>query len=117
MNSSPFLYIQRRYENGWYEALQRRLIEPADEEERALRKKLADRWGKYGREVKKVIGRVVPGKKVLYEVAWKEYFAEFSHSFLSFIRILVSSSLSKAYQLRYPFMLCLRCQDTDWSWS
>ena len=72
MDSSPYVDIQRRYENGWYEALQRRLIEPADEEERALRKKLADRRGKYGREVKKVIGRVVRGKKLLYEVVWKE---------------------------------------------
>ena len=43
MNSSLYVHIQRRYENGWDEALQRRLIEPAGEEERALRKKLADR--------------------------------------------------------------------------
>jgi ATPase subunit of ABC transporter with duplicated ATPase domains len=71
MNSSPYIYIQRRFKEGYDEALQRRLIDPANEEEAKLREERAKRWGKYGREVDTVIGRVVRGSEVVYEVQWK----------------------------------------------
>jgi len=103
MNSSPYVYIQRRYENGWDEALQRRLIEPADEEEKALRKKLADRWGKYGREVKEIVGRVVRGKEVLYEVAWKDLEDQKQNTYETIAKLkkLGVASLATAYDERF----------------
>lgn len=70
MNSCPYIYIQRRFKEGFDEALQRRLIDPANEEEAKLRTELAKRWGKYGNEVRTVIGRVVKGNEVFYEVQW-----------------------------------------------
>lgn len=70
MNSSPYVYIQKRFTNGWDEALQRRLIEPAHEEEATNRKELAKKYGKYGYEVADIVGRIVKGKETLYEVKW-----------------------------------------------
>merc|ERR1712232_45576 len=70
INSPPYVYIQRRFQNGWDEALQRRLIDPKDEEERKLRKELATKYGKYGNEVKEIVGRIMKGKEVFYEVHW-----------------------------------------------
>jgi ATPase subunit of ABC transporter with duplicated ATPase domains len=71
MNSTPYIYIQRRFKEGFDEALQRRLIDPANEEEAKLRAERAKRWGKYGNEVQTVIGRIVKGNDVMYEVQWK----------------------------------------------
>lgn len=71
MNSSPYVYIQRRYQNGCDEALQRRLLDPVNEEESKMRSELAKKHGKYGFEVGAITSRVVRSNEVLYEVAWK----------------------------------------------
>mmetsp|Transcript_74097 Transcript_74097/g.131011 ORF Transcript_74097/g.131011 Transcript_74097/m.131011 type:complete len:1474 (-) Transcript_74097:92-4513(-) len=71
LNSTPYVYIQRRYQNGWDEALQRRLIDPVNEEEANMRKELAKKFGKYGYEVENIVSRVVRGNELFYEVQWK----------------------------------------------
>jgi len=71
LHSSPVTYIQKRYQNGHDEALQRRLIDPVNEEEANMRKELAKKFGKYGYEVENIVSRVVRGNEVLYEVQWK----------------------------------------------
>merc|ERR1719443_2014701 len=71
MNSSPYVYIQKRFKQGWDEALQERLTKPQSEEEAKLRKELAARHGKYGNEVDEVIGRTMKGSELFYEVQWK----------------------------------------------
>lgn len=71
LNSSPYVYVQNRFKHGWDETLQQRLIEPENEEEATRRKELAVKFGKYGNEVADIVGRVMKGNEVLYEVAWK----------------------------------------------
>ena len=71
MNSTPYTYIQRRFQHGWDEALQRRLLEPENEEEANTRKELASKYGKYGNEVEKVLSRVVKNNELFYEIQWK----------------------------------------------
>jgi len=71
MNCSPYVYIQKRYKNGYDEALQRRLLEPADEVEATMRKELAVKFGKYGNQVADIVGRVVRANEILYEVQWE----------------------------------------------
>jgi len=71
MNSNPYVYIQRRYQNGCDEALQRRLLDPVNEEESKMRTELAKKYGKYGFEVGAITSRVVRSNEVLYEVQWK----------------------------------------------
>ncbi|CAE7260990.1 ILA [Symbiodinium sp. CCMP2592] len=68
---SRYVYIQKRYQNGYDEALQRRLMEPANEEEAKRINDLARQYGKYGFEVGSIQSRVVRGNEVLYEVQWK----------------------------------------------
>merc|ERR1740120_695016 len=71
MNCTPYTYIQARYKNGWDEALQKRLLEPENEEEAKMRKELAAKYGKYCNEVQDIVGRVVRSNEVFYEVQWK----------------------------------------------
>mmetsp|Transcript_3925 Transcript_3925/g.7925 ORF Transcript_3925/g.7925 Transcript_3925/m.7925 type:complete len:1476 (-) Transcript_3925:114-4541(-) len=71
MNSTPYTYIQRRFQHGWDEALQRRLLEPENEEEANTRKELASKYGKYGNEVENVLSRVVKNNELFYEIQWK----------------------------------------------
>mmetsp|Transcript_67005 Transcript_67005/g.160565 ORF Transcript_67005/g.160565 Transcript_67005/m.160565 type:complete len:1485 (+) Transcript_67005:94-4548(+) len=72
LNSSPYVYIQKRFKNGYDEALQERLINPATEEEAKARQEAAQRWGKYGKQVKTICGRQLRGKEILYEVEWAD---------------------------------------------
>jgi len=71
LNSSPYVYVQSRFKHGWDETLQHRLIEPENDEEVVRRKEAAVKYGKYGNEVNDIVGRVVKGNEVYYEVAWK----------------------------------------------
>jgi len=72
VNSSPLTYIQRRFRDGWDDALQQRLINPATEDEAKIRKELAHKFGKYGKGVRNISGRQLRGKEVFYEVEWED---------------------------------------------
>jgi len=102
MNSSPYVYIQKRYKDGWDEALQRRMIEHANEEEAKMRVDLAARYGKYGNQVGNISGRVVRGNEVLYEVQWKNLEDPKQNTFenMSKLKMLRVASFAKAYDER-----------------
>jgi len=70
-DTSAFNYIIERFKNGYDGELQKRLIEPEDEEEANRRKQLARTHGKYGNEVEALIGRTKSGNTLMYEVKWK----------------------------------------------
>ncbi|CAE7713645.1 YEF3 [Symbiodinium sp. KB8] len=102
MNSTPYVYIQKRYQNGYDEALQRRLMEPANEEEAKRINDLARKYGKYGFEVGSIQSRVVRGNEVLYEVQWKGCDDPKQNTFenLSKLKKLGVVGLAKAYDER-----------------
>ncbi len=64
-NTTPYAYMQYRFQNGWDEVLQKHLLEPRDEEEEQMRKDLAKKHGKYGLQIGKVCGRSQQGKVLL----------------------------------------------------
>jgi len=68
--TSPFVYITNRFKDGFDGDLQRRLIEPEDDDEAARRKSLAKLHGKYGFEVEDLIIRTKVGSQLAYEVKW-----------------------------------------------
>eukprot|EP00913_Durusdinium_trenchii_P003604 g3335.t1 len=102
MNSTPYVYIQKRYQNGYDEALQRRLMEPPNEEVAKRRSDLAREYGKYGFEVGSIQSRVVRGNEVLYEVQWKGCDDPKQNTFenLSKLKKLDQIGLAKAYDER-----------------
>eukprot|EP00928_Gymnodinium_smaydae_P001449 TRINITY_DN10536_c0_g1_i1.p1 TRINITY_DN10536_c0_g1~~TRINITY_DN10536_c0_g1_i1.p1 ORF type:complete len:1493 (-),score=315.49 TRINITY_DN10536_c0_g1_i1:304-4572(-) len=102
INSSPYVYIQKRYQNGWDEALQQRLINPENEEEAKLRKELALKLGKYGREVKNIVGRTVRGNETLYEVEWMnlEDPKQNTHETVAKLRKMSVAGMARAYDER-----------------
>jgi len=102
MNCSPYVYIQKRYKNGYDEALQARLLEPANEEEAKMRKDLAVKYGKYGNEVGEIVGRVVRANEVLYEVQWKNLPDQKQNTFenMAKLKMLGVASFAKAYDER-----------------
>ncbi|CAK9104629.1 unnamed protein product [Durusdinium trenchii] len=69
-DTSPFVYITERFKEGYDGDLQRRLIEPEDEEEALRRKELAKQYGKYGNEVGELVSRTKVGNHLAYEVRW-----------------------------------------------
>jgi len=69
-DTSPFTYITQRFKDGYDGDLQKRLIEPEDEEEDKRRKQLAKEMGKYGNEVADLISRTKVGSQLAYEVRW-----------------------------------------------
>jgi len=70
-DTSPFVYITERFKDGFDGDLQKRLIEPENEEEAAKRKQLAKEMGKYGNEVNDLVSRSKIGSEMAYEVQWK----------------------------------------------
>lgn len=102
LNCSPYVYIQQRYKHGWDEALQRRLLEPANEEEAKMRKDLAHRYGKYGNQVGDIVGRVVRGNEVLYEVQWANLPDQKQNTFepVSKLKMMGVASFAKAFDER-----------------
>eukprot|EP00927_Polykrikos_kofoidii_P000852 TRINITY_DN10324_c0_g1_i1.p1 TRINITY_DN10324_c0_g1~~TRINITY_DN10324_c0_g1_i1.p1 ORF type:complete len:1436 (-),score=300.37 TRINITY_DN10324_c0_g1_i1:244-4551(-) len=70
-DTSPFVYITSRFKDGFDGDLQRRLIEPEDEDEAERRKALAKEHGKYGNEVEELVSRTKIGSQLAYEVRWK----------------------------------------------
>eukprot|EP00397_Hematodinium_sp_SG-2012_P000762 GEMP01000763.1.p1 GENE.GEMP01000763.1~~GEMP01000763.1.p1 ORF type:complete len:1420 (+),score=303.17 GEMP01000763.1:231-4490(+) len=71
LGCAPFVYIQKRFQYGWDEALQQRLTNPKNEEEAAERAQLAKKHGKYGNEVETLVGRQMRGSELWYEIKWK----------------------------------------------
>merc|ERR1719359_132630 len=69
-DTSPFVYITERFKNGYDGDLQKRLIEPEDDEEAERRKALAKEHGKYGLQVQDLISRTKMGSQLAYEVQW-----------------------------------------------
>merc|ERR1740138_726481 len=70
-DTSPFVYITQRFKNGYDGDLQKRLIDPEDDEEAERRKILAKEHGKYGNEVGTLLSRTKAGNQLAYEVQWK----------------------------------------------
>lgn len=70
-STSCFVYITDRFKDGFDGDLQKRLIEPADEEEAGRRADLAKKHGKYGLHVEDLISRSGKGKDLMYEVKWQ----------------------------------------------
>merc|ERR1719329_1787816 len=70
-DTSPFVYITTRFKNGYDGDLQKRLIDPEDDEEAGGRAKLAKEHGKYGNAVGDLISRNKVGSKLMYEVQWE----------------------------------------------
>merc|ERR1712217_184589 len=70
-DTSPFVYITQRFKDGYDGDLQKRLIEPEDEDEANRRKELAKIHGKYGNEVEELVSLTKLGTQLAYEVRWK----------------------------------------------
>lgn len=102
MNCSSYVYLQKRYKNGWDEALQKRLLEPNSEEEAKMRKDLATRHGKYGNQVGDIMGRVLRGGELLYEVQWKNLEDPKQNTFETFakLKMMGVSTFARAYDER-----------------
>lgn len=102
MNSSACNYIQKRFKNGWDEALQERLTKPSSDEEAKLRKELAAKYGKYCNEVEDIVSRVVRGQEVFYEVQWKNLPDPKQNTMetIAKLKMMAVSSLAKAYDER-----------------
>jgi len=69
--TSSFVYISQRFREGFDGDLQKRLIEPENEEEAELRLKLAKEHGKYGNPVETLVSRTKMGSQLAYEVKWQ----------------------------------------------
>jgi len=69
-DTSPFVYITTRFKDGFDGDLQKRLIEPEDDEEASRRIELAKKYGKYGNEVGELVSRAKIGSELAYEVQW-----------------------------------------------
>eukprot|EP00929_Paragymnodinium_shiwhaense_P117010 TRINITY_DN870_c0_g1_i13.p1 TRINITY_DN870_c0_g1~~TRINITY_DN870_c0_g1_i13.p1 ORF type:complete len:1413 (-),score=497.37 TRINITY_DN870_c0_g1_i13:141-4379(-) len=69
-DTSPFVYISTRFKNGFDGDLQKRLIDPEDQEEAERRKTLAKEHGKYGLQVQTLVSRTKVGSQLAYEVQW-----------------------------------------------
>jgi len=70
-DTSPLNYITQRFKNGYDEELQKRLIEPEDDEEAGRRATLAKKHGKYGNPVGELLTRSKQGSQLYYEVRWE----------------------------------------------
>jgi len=70
-HTSSFVYISERFKDGFDGDLQKRLLEPENDEEAARRLQLAKELGKYGNEVDELVCRTKIGSGLAYEVKWK----------------------------------------------
>jgi len=71
MQTSPYIYIQKRFAHGCDSAFQERLKNPQNEEEAESRRQKAKIHGKYGNSIKDLVGRQLRGKELWYEVNWE----------------------------------------------
>mmetsp|Transcript_58848 Transcript_58848/g.140342 ORF Transcript_58848/g.140342 Transcript_58848/m.140342 type:complete len:1419 (-) Transcript_58848:107-4363(-) len=70
-DTTSFNYISQRFKDGYDGDLQKRLIEPENEEEAERRIKLAKEHGKYGNQVAELVSRTKIGNELAYEVRWE----------------------------------------------
>lgn len=101
-NSSPYVYIQNRFKHGWDEALQERLSKPETPEDEERIVKLAALHGKYGNRVKDIVGRVLKGSDLVYEVEWANLPDQKQNTMetVAKLKMMGVSSLAKAYDER-----------------
>ncbi|CAD7923578.1 unnamed protein product [Amoebophrya sp. A120] len=71
LQTTPYIYIQKRFANGYDQAYQDRLKLPRSPEELEDRKERARKHGKYGNMVHDVVGRQMRGKEPWYEIRWE----------------------------------------------
>ncbi|CAD7951193.1 unnamed protein product [Amoebophrya sp. A25] len=71
MGATPYIYIQKRYQNGYDGAVQERLLNPKSPEEAEDRERRAKAHGKYGNKLKELCSRQIKGKEVVYEARWE----------------------------------------------
>jgi len=69
--TSSFVYISERFKDGFDGDLQKRLLEPENDEEATRRGQLAKEMGKYGNQVGELVSRTKIGSGLAYEVHWK----------------------------------------------
>jgi len=69
-DTSSFVYISQRFKDGFDGDLQKRLLEPENDEEADRRIKLAKEHGKYGNPVDELVSRTKLGSQLAYEVKW-----------------------------------------------
>jgi len=102
LKCTPVHYFQLRFRNGYDEQLQKRLEEPASEEEKLLRAEMASKFGKYGKQVREVVGRQKRGKELFYEIAWEGLDDAKQNTFepLSKLRLMHVDGLARAYDER-----------------
>jgi len=93
-NTSSFVYISQRFKDGFDSDLQKRLIEPENDEEAARRAALAKTHGKYGLEVGELVSRTKLGSQLAYEVQWTGL-ADAKQNTIEPISKLVAMGLSK----------------------
>jgi ATPase subunit of ABC transporter with duplicated ATPase domains len=102
VKSSPYVYIQNRFKNGWDETLQERLTQHRTKEEEENIKELARQYGKYGNRLKNVISRIVKGNEVFYEVEWENLDDPKQNTMetVAKLKMMGVSSVAKAYDER-----------------
>jgi ATPase subunit of ABC transporter with duplicated ATPase domains len=103
MNGTPLAYIQYRYRFGEYDELyQKRLTEPKNEDEAQLWEELAKKYGKYGNQVKTVVGRQIRGKETYYECEWVNLPDQKQNTYepLSKLQKMGAEGHAKAYDCR-----------------
>jgi len=93
-DTSAFVYITDRFKDGFDGDLQKRLIEPEDEEEAGRRADLAKKHGKYGKGVEDLVSRSKTGKDITYEVKW-ESMDDPKQNTIETLSKLISMGLSK----------------------
>mmetsp|Transcript_156439 Transcript_156439/g.501948 ORF Transcript_156439/g.501948 Transcript_156439/m.501948 type:complete len:733 (-) Transcript_156439:56-2254(-) len=103
LKCTPIQYFQFRFRNGYDEMLQRRLIDPVNEEEQELRKELASKHGKYGNQARDIVGRQKRGKDVVYEVAWAglDDAKQNTYEPLSKLRLMGIDGFARAFDERF----------------
>jgi ATPase subunit of ABC transporter with duplicated ATPase domains len=103
IQSTPITYLQYRYRFGDYDELyQKRLETPQSDEEAKMRKDLAQKHGKYGKQVAKCIGRQIRGKEPYYEVEWEDLPDPKQNTYepLSKLKRMGAEGMAKAYDCR-----------------
>merc|ERR1719238_992188 len=100
---STFMNLQYRYRFGDYDELyQKRLETPQSDDEAKMRKDLAQKYGKYGKQVAKCIGRQIRGKEPYYEVEWEGLDDPKQNTYepLSKLKRMGAEGMAKAYDCR-----------------
>lgn len=102
METSPYIYIQKRYVNGYDQALQERLLSCADDKELEDRKARAKQHGKYGNMLKNLVGRQLRGKEFYYEAEWENLTDSKQNTWINMddMRKLGCESFALAYDSR-----------------